>query len=59
MTYLGAKMTQFKAETTKLRDKINVIEQLLTTLTSTCAQPRHPHSSSEDPPSPFLPTFVH
>jgi len=38
---------------TKLRDKMNVLEQWLTTLTGTCTPPHRFPSSSEDlPPSP-------
>jgi hypothetical protein len=39
------------------RDKVNVLEQLLATLTGTCDQPHRPSSSSEDPPRP--PVSVH
>jgi len=44
---------------TQLRDKLNVIEQLLATLTGTCAPPHRTLSSSKDPPSSSPLAFVH
>jgi hypothetical protein len=52
--HVQAKMTQFRVETIKLRDKVNFLEQLLATLTGICAPPRCPLGSSEDSSlSPF------
>jgi len=51
-------MTRLKVETTQLRDKLNAIEQLLVTLTGTCAPPCCPFSSGEDLSMSPPPTFV-
>jgi len=36
-----------------LKDKANILKQLLSTLTVICGLPRHPPGFDEDPPLPF------
>jgi len=46
---------QFRSDTIEFRDKVNVLEWLLATLTSTCGQSHRPLGSSEDLSSPSSP----
>jgi len=50
-----AEIAQFRSDTIELRDKMNVFEWLLATITSICGQPHRPPGSSEDPSSPSSP----
>jgi len=57
--YMIPMKIHLRVETTKLKDKVNVLEQLVATLTSTCAPPRRPSNSDEDPPPSHPPASIH
>jgi hypothetical protein len=54
-----AETAQLGVEAIELGDKVNVLEQLLATLTGTYAPPRCPPGSDEDWSLPPPPVYVH
>lgn len=49
-TWLSVETTQPRSEMDDLRDKVNVLKQLLSTLIGTCGLPCRPPGPNEDPP---------
>lgn len=52
-SWLSVKTIQLRSEMAGLKDKANILKQLLSTLIDICGLPRHPSGFDKDPPPPL------